>query len=231
MTDVEYLILVEQGGCGDNDYWTDGGYPWQGTLCKDENDKAIHYRAVEMDSDNEGLRFRDIPTANKPKPEWEEMWLGDTHFDLELAQKRAAMIVCPTKVEGAKWHDTTDPYEGCRVHALIDNPNDGAYAVITIEAEHLKAAFCKHEGLKITIGDSSVWQSQDREITVDGEGYIIENKEVRGPWRIGHGNEKGTYVIDITCRYCGAVLVEATYQRIIKRRVNEILEAIEAIVL
>jgi len=231
MTEKEYLILVEQGGCGDNDYWTDDGYPWQGTLCKDESGKAIHYRAVEMDSDDEGLRFRDIPRMpNSPSPEWEEMWLGDTHFDLELAQKRAEMIACPTKVEGAKWHDTTDPHMGCRVHALYDNPHAGDYAVITIEAEHLKAAFCNHEKLMVVVGDSDVVMVQGRSATVDHKRHVVEDS-VRGSWRPKCGSEKATFLVDVKCQYCGTFLIKDGGRRIDKPRVDAIIKALKGAML
>lgn len=232
MSEKEYLILVEQGGCGDNDYWTDDGYFLQGTLCKDENGKPIHYRAVEVDSDDNGLRFRDIPRMpSNPNPEWEEMWLGDTHFALDLAQKRAEMIACPTKVVGAKWHDTTDPYEGCRVHALFDNPHDGAYAVITIKAEHLRAAFCKHEGLSVMVGDSDVVMVQGRSVTVDHKRHVVEDKEARGSWRPKYGNENEMFLADVKCKYCGVFLVEDTEQLIDKPRVDAIIKALRGAVL
>lgn len=231
MTEIEYLILVEQGGCGDNDYWTDDGYPWQGTMFNDENNKAVHYRAVEMDSDDNGLRFRDIPTESKPTPEWEEMWLGDTHFNLELAQKRAEMIACPTKVVGAKWHDTTDPHMGCRVHALHDYPTAGAYAVITIEADELKAAFCNHEGLSVMVGDSNVVMVQGRSVTVDHKGDVVEDMEARGSWRPKYGNESGTFLADVKCKYCGTYLIEDGERRIDKPRVDAIIKALRGAVL
>lgn len=232
MSEKEYLILVEQGGCGDNDYWTDDGYPWQGTLCKDKNDKAVHYRAVEMDSDDNGLRFRDIPRMpNNPDPEWEEMWLGDTYFDLKMARERAEMIACPTKVVGANWHDTTDPYEGCRVHALHDYPTAGAYAVITIEAEHLKAAFCNHEGLSVMVGDSDVVMVQGRSVTVDHKGDVVEDFSVRGSWKAKYGIEKATFLIDVKCQYCGTYLIEDGERRIDKPRVDAIIEALKEAVL
>lgn len=168
---------------------------------------------------------------NKPNPEWEEMWLGDTHFDLEVAQKRAEMIACPTKVVGAKWHDTSDPYEGCRVHALVDNPHDGAYAVITIKAEHLKTAFCKHEGLTVMVGDSDVMMVQGRSVTVDHKGHVIENVEARSSWRPKYGSEKGTFLADVKCKYCGTYLIEDGERRIDKPRVDAIIKALKEVVL
>lgn len=68
---------------------------------------------------------------------------------------------------------------------------------------------CEHKNWNVVVGDSGVYESQNRIFRVINGG-IDENKEARGPWIVNDGFERENYLSDMTCKDCGICIVEST---------------------
>ena len=175
--DTHYVILVEHSG--GNDYWTDDGYPWQGTVKSYEDDEGrlivVHYRIVQIKERYNYLWFSDIG-----KNKWEPLTAGDMIDTLDAAKEYATLLHPDATVMRGRSVDCGDNYWKCYA---LRHPNILAvngldyYVVLPKKEELLKQGKCEHYKFSILLGDSSAWWSKDAEVIVDHKNNVtVENE-------------------------------------------------------